>query len=411
MRYVFGLSLILIGLLTAWNTNAAELVITGAKVYPAPGVAPIEDASVLIRDNRIISVGPAKDVRAAKDAKVIDAQGGTVLAGFWNNHVHFTEPKWTGAAKLPASRLQSQLREMLIQYGFTTVVDTGSDPRDTGPLRSRIESGEVMGPRIIMAMSPIFPPDGLPYYVRDTLPPEVLSQLSQPATAEQATAIVRANLDGDGDVVKLFTASWVESGGAAKPMPVAIATAAVEEAHRHRALVFTHPSDVAGLEVALESGVDVLAHAVEELDGVDSSHLRRMRDRNIAMVPTLKLFSVNPRPKLDAIVREVGDYQRLGGSIWFGTDVGYLEDYDPALEFELLQRAGLSFDQILAALTTAPASRLPGGSERGKVEAGMIADLVVIEGDPAQEPAAWTKLRYVFRDGRELFDATSAETR
>lgn len=409
MRYAFGLGSILIALFATSNTTAAELVITGAKVYPAPGAAPIENASVLIRDNRIVSVGPAKDVHAGQDAKVIDANGGTVLAGFWNNHVHFTEPKWTGAATLPAFRLQSQLREMLIQYGFTTVVDTGSDPRDTGPLRSRIESGEVMGPRIIMAMSPLFPPDGLPYYVRDTLPPEVVSQLSQPATAEQAAAIVRANLDGDGDVVKLFTASWIENGGAAKPMPVAIATAAVEEAHRHRALVFTHPSDVAGLEVALESGVDVLAHAVEDLEGFNRSHMRRMRNRNIAMVPTLKLFSVNPKPKLDAILREVGDYQRLGGSIWFGTDVGYLEDYDPALEFGLLRRAGLSFDQILAALTTAPASRLPGGVERGKVEAGMIADLVVIEGDPAQEPEAWTRLRYVFRDGRKLFDATSAE--
>src|SRR3546814_2855806 len=94
---------------------------------------------------------------------------------------------------------------------------------------------------------------------------------------------------------------------------------------------------------------------------------------------------------LDAILREVGDYQRLGGEIWFGTDVGYIDDYDPALEFALLRRAGLSFDQILAALTTAPASRLPGGDARGRVESGMIADLVVLGGDPARDPEAWTR--------------------
>jgi len=411
MRYAFVLSAALAALCAISTATSAELVITGAKVYPAPGVAPIENAAVLIRDDRIVYVGPAKDVDADKNAIVIDADGGTVLAGFWNSHVHFTEPKWAGAAKLPAPRLQSQLREMLVRYGFTTVVDTGSDPRDTGPLRARIESGEIAGPRIIMAMSPLFPPDGVPYYVRNTLPPEFLAQLSQPATAEQAAAIVRANLAGGGDVVKLFTASWVEQGRPAKPMPVAIAKAAVEEAHRHGALVFTHPSDVAGLEVALESGVDVLAHSVEDLDGFDRSHLRRMRERNMAMVPTLKLFSVNPEPKLDAILREVGDYQRLGGSIWFGTDVGYLEDYDPALEFELLQRAGLSFDQILAALTTAPASRLPGGGKRGRVEAGMIADLVVLDGDPAQDPKAWTRPRYVLRGGQKLFDTAAAESR
>src|SRR3546814_2679236 len=95
-------------------------------------------------------------------AGVVDGDGGAVRAGFWNSHVHFTEPKWAGAADLPAPRLQSQLREMLVRYGFTSVVDTGSDPRDTGPLRARIESGEIAGPRIITAMSPLFPPDGVP---------------------------------------------------------------------------------------------------------------------------------------------------------------------------------------------------------------------------------------------------------
>lgn len=410
MRYAFGLGVALAALCAASTAAAHDTVITAAKIYPAPGVAPIENGAVLIRDDRIVSVGPAKDVDADKKAIVIDAGGGTVMAGFWNSHVHFTEPKWTSAAKLPALQLRSQLREMLVRYGFTTVVDTGSDPRDTLALRARIESGEILGPRIITAMSPLFPPDGVPFYVRKALPPEVVAQLSQPATTEQAAAIVRENLEAGGDVVKLFSASWI-APGRAKPMPVAIARAAVEEAHRHDSLVFTHPSDVAGLEVALESGVDVLAHAVEDLDGFERSHLDRMRAGNMALVPTLKLLSVNSEPKLDAILREVGDYQRLGGSIWFGTDVGYLEDYDPALEFKLLRRAGLSFDQILAALTTSPASRLPGGDTRGRVEAGMMADLVVLDGDPAQDPEAWTRLRYVFRDGKKLFNTAVLEAR
>src|SRR3546814_165054 len=156
---------------------------------------------------------------------------------------------------------------------------------------------------------------------------------------------------------------------------------------------------------------DLLAHSVEALDGFEPSHLQRMRERGMAMVPTLQLFSVNPEPKLDAILREVGDYQRLGGEIWFGTDVGYIDDYDPALEFALLRRAGLSFDQILAALTTAPASRLPGGDARGRVESGMIADLVVLGGDPARDPEAWTQVRYVFRDGRRVFEAATSQAR
>src|SRR3546814_16325106 len=102
-------------------------------------------------------------------------------------------------------------------------------------------------------MSPLYPPDGVPYYVRDALPPEVLPLLSQPATADEAAATVRTNLAGDGDMVKLFTGSWVKEGGSAKPMPVDIATAAVEEAHRHGALGFTHPSDAIGRASCRES--------------------------------------------------------------------------------------------------------------------------------------------------------------
>src|SRR3546814_12828533 len=74
-------------------------------------------------------------------------------------------------------------------------------------------------------------------------------------------------------------------------------------------------------------------------------------------------------------------------------------------------RAGRSFDQILAALTTAPASRLPGGDARGRVESGMIADLVVLGGDPARDPEAWTQVRYVFRDGRRVFEAATSQAR
>ena len=411
MRHASKIGALLAALCATQAVLAGDLVIVGATVRPAPGEAPITNAAVVVREDRIISVGPAKDVEVGADATVIDASGATLMAGFWNSHVHFLGSAWAGAARQPASRLEMHLQDMLVRYGFTTVVDTGSDARDILALRARIESGDVAGPRILTAMSPLFPPDGLPYYIAD-LPPDLLARMPQPATVDEATAAVRSNLEAGGDVVKLFTASWAAPGRRpAKPMPALVARAAVEEAHRRGVLAFAHPSDVGGLEIALDAGVDVLAHAVEDLEGFEPSHLQRMRERGMVLVPTLKLFSVNPEPTVEAILHEVGDYQRMGGIIWFGTDVGFMEDSDPALEFELLQRAGLSADQILAALTTAPANRLPGGGNRGRVAAGMIADLVVLDGDPAQDPRAWTRLRYVFRDGRKLFDSAAREDR
>src|SRR3546814_11427694 len=143
MRYAPGLCAAFVIALCAASTAAAtELLITDARVYPAPGVAPIENGAVLVRDDRIVAVGPASQIGAGEDAVVVDADGGAVLAGFWNSHVHFNEPKWAGAAALPAPRLPSQLREMLLRYGFPTIVATCPHPRPTGPLPAPPPTGQ-----------------------------------------------------------------------------------------------------------------------------------------------------------------------------------------------------------------------------------------------------------------------------
>jgi hypothetical protein len=87
--------------------------------------------------------------------------------------------------------------------------------------------------------------------------------LPQPSTPAQAIDFVRQNLSGGADIVKLFTGSWI-SKATVLTMSTDVATAAVAEAHRQRKLGFTHPSNVAGLEVALRAHVDVLAHAIED---------------------------------------------------------------------------------------------------------------------------------------------------
>src|SRR3546814_12343108 len=122
----------------------------------------MERCEMLVRDGMCGGCGRGARNRDGEDAVVVDSDGGTVLAGFWNSHVHFTQAKWAGAADLPEPRLQSQLREMLVRYGFTSVDNTGSDPRDPGQLRARRESGETDGPSSILAMSPLLRPDGVP---------------------------------------------------------------------------------------------------------------------------------------------------------------------------------------------------------------------------------------------------------
>src|ERR1051325_7470263 len=118
----------------------ASLALVGARVYPSPWAQPIFNGVVLIRDGKIAAVGRKGSIKIPDDAEVIDCTGMTLLSGFWNSHVHFTERKWENAASLPSSQLTGQLREMFTRYGVTTVFDTGSYWEITKVIRQRIES-------------------------------------------------------------------------------------------------------------------------------------------------------------------------------------------------------------------------------------------------------------------------------
>src|SRR6185437_9634865 len=320
-------------------------------------------------------------------------------------HVHFTEPKWQGAALQPATQLTSELQQMLTGYGFTSVVDTGSNPADTVSLRKRIESGEVAGPRILTAAFPLYPQNGIPYYVMENLPAELVKLLKQPATPEQAALDVDDDIAQGADIIKLFVVSWVSRDGKHVPMPMRldIVQAAVNEAHRKGKLVFAHPSTIKGVNLVLDGHVDVLAHTIEGPEDWTPAVVAKLKAADVSLIPTLALFN-SPTEINQGILHEVKSYSDAGGRILFGTDVGYLTNYpDLTREFQLLSQAGLTFSQILATLTTAPAERLGFAKTAGRVAKGMDADLVVLDGDPAKDIMAFSRVQLTIRKGKVIY--------
>jgi imidazolonepropionase-like amidohydrolase len=378
--------------------RAQDLAITRATVYSAPDAPARRDVSIVIRHGMIAGVG--EHLRIPKGIEVISCQACIVFAGFWNAHVHFMEPQWNDAANQPADKLARQIREMLTHSGFTTVVDTASDGENTIALRRRVDSGEVLGPRIFTAGFPIFPAHALPYYLAE-LPPELKAKMGQPETAADAVTIVDKNRAAGYDVVKLFTGSIV-SPNHITPMQVAIARAAADEAHRYGQLVFSHSSNLEGTNVAIDAGVDVLAHTPEDTSGINDAMLRRMIAQHMTIIPTLKLFSRD-----DSIAKIRGlDYRfhQLGGRLVYGTDTGFLPDYDQSEEFRQLLQAGFGFREVLAMLTTAPVELFHLSQREGKVISGMRGDLTILSEDPASgNPEAFTKVRYTIRSGKVIW--------
>src|SRR5207244_2849756 len=128
---------------------------------------------------------------------------------------------------------------------------------------------------------------------------------------------------------------------------------------------------------------------------------------HMSMMPTLKMFattaSTDPKFLLPiyAVVRR---FHELGGDLMFGTDVGYMTDYTTQDEFKALQQSGLNTRDMLRMLTVAPATRFGVGARRGTVTPGKMADLVVLDGDPIADAAAFSQVRYTIRNGRLVYE-------
>ena len=148
---------------------------------------------------------------------------------------------------------------------------------------------------------------------------------------------------------------------------------------------------------AVRNGVDVIAHTTPRSGGWDESILMAMKGRRVAVTPTLTLWKYYTRHDRISIqeqttntaVAQLRAWIAAGGEVLFGTDLGAV-DYDPGEEYALMRAAGMTFRQILASLTTAPAGRFGESKRLGRIAAGFDADLVVLRGDPAKNIAALT---------------------
>lgn len=394
--------------------DVATWVLRAAKIYVAPDAPPIADGVVLIRGDRIAAVGARSAVSIPEGARESSCSGGIVAAGFQNSHVHFTESAWNDATRQPAAELSRKLEAVFGRYGYTTVFDLASDRDNTLALRERIEKGDVRGPRILTAGLPLFPPNGVPVYIAH-FPTQLLAKMPQPASAAAGIDAVRGNFDAGAEATKLFIAT-PQGRGVIRRMPADIARAAADESHRRGRMVFAHPTDIDGVRQSLAAGVDVLAHTTLGVETPWPEALRRqVIDARMAVIPTLKLMGYEMGKEqapphitqrlVAASIEHVKTFVAAGGEVIFGTDVGYMTDHDPAEEYVLLAKAGLGPMQILASLTTTPAARWKEGEKRGRLAAGMQADIVVLDADPAADPANFAKVRCTFRSGEGIFGA------
>jgi imidazolonepropionase-like amidohydrolase len=410
VNLAFSLLAIGVGLATlACAAPNEKLALRGATIYASPDQPPIPNGVVVIENGKIAAVGSGASVKIPNDAQKIDCSGLTITAGFWNSHVHFTERKWEHAANIPAADLGRQLQDMLTRYGFTSVFDLSSVWENTRLIRDRVESGEVPGPKIRST--------GLGLNPANAGPPPLQAMafmgwmgfsLTEVADGPQATAAVKALLDSGADGIKLFASSLPTK----VTMAPAAMEAAVSEAHRRGKPVFVHPNTGSDVLAAARAGVDVIVHTTPASGPWDETIVAEMKKHGVALIPTLWIWKYYARHDpvaaqdrtIDTELAQVRKWMAAGGTLLFGTDLG-ATDPDPSEEYKLMAQAGMSFPQILASLTTAPAARFGESKETGRIAAGFQADLAIVKGDPAKDIQALAAVEYTLRAGKIIYRA------
>ena len=341
------------------------LAFTRATVFVTPDES-LRDATVVVDAGRIAAIGPA--IPIPPQSKVVDCSGLTITAGFWNSHVHFFERKWAEARSIPADELQRQLTQTFARHGFTSVFDLGSSYENTSAIRERIERGEVAGPRIRTTGPGIVAPGMLPSDDVHRVMGVMRFAAPEVTTGAEATAAVDRLIDSGVDGIKLF------------PIAEPALAAAVETSHRRGKLVFLHPNRGEDVVAAVRAGVDVIAHTTPRSPAAI--------DSRVALTPTLHIWSwfmrhdrISTQEKAaETCVDQLRKFVDVRGTVLFGTDLGAV-DPDPAPEFALMRRAGMTFAQILESLTTAPAARFGVSDRLGKIAPGYDADLTVFGTD------------------------------
>jgi len=398
---------------TKHDTAARPLIVRKARVVTGTTLEDTVEGDLLVQGGRIRQIGR---VDLQTDASELDAEGGYVLPGLIDAHVHLglvASLRPYAYWDTPASQRGLALyRNGLIGLvnGITSVRDLGAADYSVVEYGRLVEGDQVIGPRVVAAGRLIAMTGGHGW--------EWGRQADGPDDVRRA---VREQIRGGAKVIKLMATGGLSTPGSpySAELTVHELRAGVEEAHKAGLQAAAHAHNSAGVTASLEAGIDSIEHAAL----VEDAELIEMARRGTILVPTLTAIAdVRAGAGLDPDVVAKTEaarpifFERIRTAIAAGVEVAAGTDAGTALnpigrvvaEIEEYHRLGADVLRALRAATVV-AGRLI-GKDVGVIQPGAVADMIITPDDPRDDLAALRRLRWVVARGRVVDLAWARQT-